>query len=142
MVLFHVNLPLIQHLETLYLGENHVRVVCERMWRKAQECALSRVSRLDLATHSWQVAKGGTRVKHAGELKGHASCCITRQKFRSGQAVSCDSNSRLVPVTSSSRQDILFGCNWLFEFHTHPTINTLIPTKCRELPERILREKP
>ena len=31
---------------------------------------------------------------------------------------------------------------WHFEFHTYPTINTLIPTKCRELPERILREKP
>ena len=26
--------------------------------------------------------------------------------------------------------------------NTHPTINTLIPTKCKELPERILREKP
>ena len=25
--------------ETLYLGGNHVRVVCERVWRKAQECA-------------------------------------------------------------------------------------------------------
>ena len=134
------NLLVIQHLETLYLGENHVRVVWERVWRKAQECALKK----SLATGSrdWQVAKVDTRVKHAGELKGHASCCITRQKFRSGQAVSCDSNSRLVPVTSSSRQDILFGCNWLFEFHTHPTINTLIPTKCREPLERILREKP
>ena len=26
----------------------------------------------------WLVAKGGTRVKHAGELKGHANCSITR----------------------------------------------------------------
>ena len=25
------NLLIIQHLETLYLGENHVRVVCERV---------------------------------------------------------------------------------------------------------------
>ena len=30
---------------------------------------------------------------------------------------------------------------WLFTFHTHPTINILIPTKCRELLERIFREK-
>ena len=32
--------------------------------------------------------------------------------------------------------------NWLFTFLTYTTINTLIPTKCRELLERILREKP
>ena len=31
---------------------------------------------------------------------------------------------------------------WLFTFLTYPTINTLIPTKCWELPERILRENP
>ena len=36
------NLLIIQHLETLYLGENHVRVVCERVWRKAQECAFKK----------------------------------------------------------------------------------------------------
>ena len=27
--------------------------------------------------HGWQVAKIGTRVKHVGELKSHASCCTT-----------------------------------------------------------------
>ena len=36
------NLYVIQHLETLYLGGNHVRVVCERLWRKAQEYALKK----------------------------------------------------------------------------------------------------
>ena len=36
------NLLVFQHLEILYLVENHVRVVCERMWRKAQDCALSK----------------------------------------------------------------------------------------------------
>ena len=128
------NLRVIQHLETLYLGGNHVRVVCESVWIKAQECALKKS--LATGSHDWRVAKGGTRVKHARELKGHPSCCTTRQNFQSGQAVS----SRLVPVASSSCQNTLFGCNWLFAFHTHPTINT--PTKCREFPERILREKP
>ena len=29
--LFHANLLVIQHLETLYLGGIHVRVVCERV---------------------------------------------------------------------------------------------------------------
>ena len=38
--------------------------------------------------HNWQVAKGGTRVKHAGELKGHDSWSTIGQNFQSGQAVS------------------------------------------------------
>ena len=37
--------------------------------------------------HDWQVTKGGTHVKHAGELKGHASCSTTRQNFQSSQVV-------------------------------------------------------
>ena len=31
---------------------------------------------------------------------------------------------------------------WLLTFLTHLTINTLIPTKCRELSKKTLREKP
>ena len=46
----------------------------------------------------WRVAKGSTRVKHAGELKGHVSCSTTGQNFQSDQAVS----SRLKLVTRSS----------------------------------------
>ena len=38
------NLLVIQHLETLYLGGNYVRVVCVRCEEKAQECVLSRAS--------------------------------------------------------------------------------------------------
>ena len=34
------NLLVFQHLETLYLGGKHVRVVCERVWRNAQDCAV------------------------------------------------------------------------------------------------------
>ena len=40
LALFCANLLVIQHLETLYLGGNHVRVVCERVWRNAQDCTL------------------------------------------------------------------------------------------------------
>ena len=46
------NLLVIQHLEILYLDGNHVRVVCERVWKKAQKCAFCRNSRLDLASGS------------------------------------------------------------------------------------------
>ena len=36
-----------------------------------------------LATKSydWRVAKGVTRVKYAGKLKGHANCSTTGQNF-------------------------------------------------------------
>ena len=46
------NFLVIQHLETLYLGENYARVVCERVWRKAQKYAFYRDSQLDLASGS------------------------------------------------------------------------------------------
>ena len=79
------NLLVIQHLETLYLGGNHVRVVCKRVWRIAQDCALSK----GLATGSrgLQVAKGCTRVKYAEELNSHASWSIG-QKVQFGHSVS------------------------------------------------------
>ena len=91
-----------------------------------------------LASH-----QNGTREKHAGGVEGsqqleHNSWSTTGQNFQSGQAIS----SRLILVASSSRQNALFVENWPFAFLIHPIINTLIPTKCRELPERILREKP
>ena len=55
---------------------------------------ISRVAR------GWQVAKRGTHVKHAEELKSHASCCIIGQKSQAGQAVS----SRLKLTTQSSHE--------------------------------------
>ena len=78
------NLLVIQHLETLYLGGNHVRVVCERVWRKAEDCALNK----GLATGSrgLQVAKGWTWVKHAEKLNSHASWSTIGQKVQSSQS--------------------------------------------------------
>ena len=48
----------------------------------------------------WQVAKGGIRVKHAGELKSHASWSTIGQNFQSSQAVSL----RLKLATHSSHE--------------------------------------
>ena len=48
----------------------------------------------------WQVAKRGTRVKHAGELKSYVSCCTIGQKSQAGQAV----RSRLELMTQSSHE--------------------------------------
>ena len=44
------NLLVIQRLETLYLGGNNVRVVCERMWRFDQEWATKRWLTIGLVT--------------------------------------------------------------------------------------------
>ena len=50
---------------------------CEEMLKIMQGC---RDSRLDSrVTRDWQAAKVGTRVKRVGELKSHASYCITGQ---------------------------------------------------------------
>ena len=71
---------------------------CEEMLKIVQGC---RNSRLDLrVTRDWQAAKAGTRAGYAGELKSHASCCTTGQKFHIGQAVS----SRLELATQPSRE--------------------------------------
>ena len=67
---------------------------CEEMLKIVQGCKDSRVTR------DWQAAKVGTRVKYAGELKSHASCCTTRQKSQAGQAVS----SQLELATQSSHE--------------------------------------
>ena len=91
---------------------------------------------------NWQVAKGGTRVKHVGELKSHSNYCTTGQNFQSNQAVS----TRLKLVTRSSREAESPEhpvCQKPDSSHSiHTLLYTLIPIKCRELPERILREKP
>ena len=55
---------------------------------------ISRVAR------GWPVTKRGIRVKHAGELKSHASWSTTGQNFQSGQTIS----SRFKLTTHSSRK--------------------------------------
>ena len=57
-----------------------------------------------IGSHDWftagKVAKVGTRVKHAEELKSHASWSTTGQNFQSDQAIS----SRLKLVTQLSHK--------------------------------------
>ena len=59
---------------------------------------------LAIGSHEWLTArkspKAGICVKHAEELKSHASYCTTRKKSQVGQAVS----SRLELATQSSRE--------------------------------------
>ena len=138
------NLLEIQHFETLYLGENHVRVVCERVWRKAQDCALSK----RLATRSHGLLAACKSPKDAHEWSMQRSWTVTPvgalQDKKSNLAIQLPHgwNSWLSQVARPSCQPALF---WKTD-SLHSTLTLiyipLIPTKCRELPERILREKP
>ena len=103
---------------------------CEEMLKTVQGCRDSRV------TCDWQAAKVDTRVEYAGELKSHASCCTIGQKSQASQAVS----SWLELATQSSRE-VKSPDHSVWEkltFHI-PVWETLT---LRELPKRILREKP
>ena len=93
---------------------------CEEMLKIVQGC---RDSRLDSrVTHDWQSAKVGTRVKHVGELKSHASCYTIGQKSQAGQAVS----SRLEPATQPNREakspNHPVWEKLIFHIPSHPTI--------------------
>ena len=140
---FVPNLLVIQQLDTLYLGENYVRVVCERVWR-IQLCVYSKsFLRLELVSDSRLIThQNATHVKHAESWRLTTIGALQDKKGQSGLAVI----SRLKLVTHPSSEWIArtpcFAEKCLFTFLAYPTINTLIPTKCRELPELILREKP
>ena len=89
-----------------------------------------------------QAAKSCTRAKHAEKLNCHASYSITGQKVQSGHSVT----SRLELAAQSSHEAKPPANSILKTDFSHSTLTLvyipLIPTKCRELPERILREKP
>ena len=101
-------------------------------------------SRLDSrVTRDWQAAKVGTRVEHARELKSHASCCTTEQKSQAGQAISSRLELATQPSCEVKSPDHPIWEKLTFHIPFSPYyIQTLIPMKCRELPERNLREKP
>ena len=138
-VYFVPNLLVIQHLETMYLGRNNIRVVCERVWRFDQECATRRWLMTDLRvvtrqneTDVWNMQKD----EESGQLDHYRTKSIVWPSLITG-----DWNSRLIPVASDSLvHPVLLKIDFSHSI-SYPTIKTLIPTKCRELPERILREK-
>ena len=95
-------------------------------------------------TRDWQAANCNTRVKRVEKMNSHSSWSTTGQKVQTGYSVT----SRLELVAQSSRE-AKPPANFVLKKKTdssHFTLTLvyipLIPTKCRELPERILREKP
>ena len=91
------NLLVIQHLETLYLGGNHVRVVWKRVWRNTQDSAVK------------QGLAGSSRLASCQKLHTCRACRGAEQscqlehyktKIQTGHSAS----SRLELTTQSSRE--------------------------------------
>ena len=143
------NLLVIQHLETLYLGGNNVRVVCGRVWRINQVCASRTI--LATGTRNWLVSGDSPEMAHMWSMQeGEASWQLDHYRTKSTiwpfsylATRTCDFSTCLNRewVTDSPKPSILQKNDFPHSL-TYPTINTLIPIKCRELSERILRDKP
>ena len=100
-----------------------------------QEVSHDWISRL---TRDWQLAK----MPHVWSMpKAEGSWQL--EHYRTKSTIWPDNYlaTHLTRKTESPECPVLQK-KWLFTFLTYPIINTLIPTKCRELPKRILREKP
>ena len=133
---FVPNLLVFQQLDILYLGGDHVRVVCEKVWR-IQVCMHSeRFSWLDLASDPRLATRQhATRVKHAGNWRVMTAGALQNKK----DSLAC-SYLATHPSSEWVARTPCFAEKCLFTFFTYPTINILIPMKCRELLERIWRE--
>ena len=126
------NLLVIQHLETLYLSGNHVKVVCERMWRNAQDCALKQA--LATGSRGWLTIGKPPEDAHERSMQRSwtvmPALALQDKKFRLAIQLTRNLNSRLSQVARPSCQPAMFWKIWLFTFLIYPTINTLISTKC------------
>ena len=99
---FVTNLLVIQHLETLYLGGNHVRVVCERVWRNAQYCVVKQG--LTAGSRGRLAACKPPKVAHAQSMQGSWTVmpagALQDKKIQTGHSVS----SQLELATQLSRE--------------------------------------
>ena len=117
---------------------------CEEMLKIVQGC---RDSRLDSwVTCDWQATKVGTRVKHAGKLKSHASYCTIGQKSQASQAVSSQFELTTQPSLEAKSPNHPVWKKLTFHIPSHPTIyRPLYPQNVesflREFWERNPREK-
>jgi len=61
------NLLVFYQLVTLYLSGNHVRVVCEKVWRNAQDCA--KKQGLATGSHGWLASYKPPEVAHMPSMQ-------------------------------------------------------------------------
>ena len=79
-----LNLLVIQQLDILYLGENHVRVVSERV-KNSSVCVIKSI--LAIETLTTDDSPKYHTCKACRKLKGHDSWSTIKQKGQSGQLV-------------------------------------------------------
>ena len=71
-----------QQLVTLYLCGNHIRVVCERVWRNAQDCA--KKQGLVTGFHEWLTTFKPPKVAHVPSMpEVKASCQLEHYRTKS-----------------------------------------------------------
>ena len=111
-----------------------------------RECEETQVVCIQEESHDWisQLAsrQSATCVKHAESWKVTTAGALLDKKYSLAWQLTRDSNSWLVLVARSSRQNAMF-C-WKIDFShfiSYPTINTLIPTKCNKLKRGAYWEK-
>ena len=110
---------------------------CSRVYKK------NRDSRLNLAGDSrLQANRNCSRVRHARSWSVTPVGALQEKIGQLAVQLPRGWNSRLSQAARPSCKPTLFWKTWLFTFHSHPSIYTPLPTKERELLERILREKP
>ena len=140
---FVPNLLIIYQLDTLYLGGNYVNIVCKRVWRNSTMCAFGGFSRLDLASDLWLATRqNATRMKHVGSWRVMIARALQDKNDSLASYLSRAGTRNWDESRGQVARMPCFSENWLFTFLTYATINILIPTKCKELLEIILREKP
>ena len=137
------NLLVFQHLVTLYLGGFVVRVVSEIEWSLLKSVQENRDSRLSLAGDSrLQAARRSTRAKHARRWTVMLAGALQDKTGQLAIRLSRDWISRLSQVASQAASQPCFEKPDVSHSSLTLVYIPLIPTKERELPERILREKP
>ena len=113
--------------------------MCERVWRIAQVCAnkqgLMAGSRNKML-HTCQACQ---------KLKRRASCSLQDKSPRLAMPFTHGLNSRINPVTRSSRQNTLFGKIWLFTFlltllYIYPYIHDLERASKENFEREILKK--
>ena len=118
--------------------------MCEKVWRIAQDCA--KKQGLAAGSRGYKLPEWCTRAKHARSWRVAPAVALQDNSPRLARPFSGSLNSRLNLVTRSSRQNILFGKNWLFTFlltllYIYPYTHNLERASGENFWERNPREK-
>ena len=110
--------------------------------KNSSVCAFKRI--LVTRTRKWLTTDDSPKChtcEACRKLKGHDSWDTTGQKWQSCQSIIWRLELATCPSCKWVARTPCFAKKWLFTFLTYPTLNTLIPMKCKVLLERILRDK-